>query len=204
MKKSIRKIIRNIILEEVQSGMKQKLRTSYNKELTFLEKLKFLLGVRTNFLEFLDDYDAMYKVVFAAIKDKEEESFKQFGRSKLHAVPKELLQISSDLIVLKNELNSVKMNFESDDGRNELTNFYIQAINGNISPAALKEAEKNYDKQGFTNDIYDFIDIVHYLLELDVLTGYELSIEEYIKLGEKAAREGYTSSSYSGNKSFDF
>ena len=191
MKKRIRKMIRNVILEEIKSGMKQNLKTSYNKELTFLEKLKFLLGVRTNFLEFLDDYDAMCKVVDAAIKDKK-------GESSMLSVPKELLQISSDLIVLKNELDSVKMNFESDDSRNELTNFYIQAINGNISPAALKEAEKNYDEQGFTNDIYDFIDIVHYLYELNVLTGYELSIEEYIKLGEKAAREGYTSSSYPG------
>ena len=178
-KKVLRKLIKQIILEQAQISMEKRLRTSYNKDLTPMEEIKFLLGVYTNMTKFADDVDAVFKVVSAIGKDQEKKDMPSKER----------------LVEIEKDLNIYKSIFETEEVFTESVSSLIQAINTNNL-----DLVKSLEPQ-LKNLVYEVIDMVNYLFNLGTLTGYELSIEEYIALGEKAAREGYTSSAYPGNES---
>ena len=89
--------------------------------------------------------------------------------------------------------------YETEKVFTDAISLLIEIINTN-NLDLLKKLETHIDAK-FNNLVYEVVDMVNYLFNLGTLTGYELSIEEYIALGEKAAKEGYTSSAYPGNES---
>tara|TARA_B100000035_G_scaffold290572_1_gene277782 strand:+ start:592 stop:1179 length:588 start_codon:yes stop_codon:yes gene_type:complete len=182
-KKTLRKLIRQVILEQAQVGMEKRLRTSNNKELTTMEEIKFLLGVYTNMIKFADDVDAIFKVVSAIGKDQGKKGMP--NKEKLNEIEKDLKVYISI--------------YETEKVFTDAISLLIEIINTN-NLDLLKKLETHIDAK-FNNLVYEVVDMVNYLFNLGTLTGYELSIEEYIALGEKAAKEGYTSSAYPGNES---
>jgi len=185
-KKTLRKLIRRVIFEQHQIGMEKRLRTSYNKELTTMEEIKFLLGVYTNMIRFAEDIEAVFKVVSAIGKDQGKKGAPNKG--KLNEIEKDLKTCISI--------------FETEEKFTDVISLLIQIINTN-NLDLLEKLEMQIDAK-FNNSVYEVIDIVNYLFNLGTLTGYELSIKEYIALGEKAAKEGYTSSTYPDNESSRF
>ena len=183
-KKALRKLIRQVVLEQAQVGMEKRLRTSYNKELTTMEEIKFMLGVYTNMIKFADDVNAVFKVVSAIGKDQGKKGMP--NKEKLNEIEKDLKVYISI--------------FETEKKFTDVISILIEIINTNNLDLFEKLEKDNMDTE-FNNLVYEIIDMTNYLFNLGTLTGYELSIEEYIALGEKAAKEGYTSSAYPGNES---
>jgi len=198
-KSTLRKMIRRVILEQTNISMEKRLRTSYNKELTPMEECKFLLGVYTNIVRFGDDVDSIIKVISAVMVDNKELSS---IKSAADLDSNKLLDFKKDLAIHKQILETAQ---GVDPDFTKGVEILISVINKN-DLSLLDTATSAGIKPEYTNSlktsVYEIIDMSHYLSELGTLTGYELTIEEYIRLGEEAAKEGYTSSAYAGSESY--
>ena len=197
-KSTLRKMIRSAILEQTNISMEKRLRTSYNKELTPMEECKFLLGVYTNITRFLDDVDSVIRVLSAVLVDNKK---LDSNKSASDADQNKLLDFKNDLKIYKEILETGHVN---DPDFTKMVEILISVINKNdlsLLDTATSAGIKAEHTNSFKTAVYEIIDMVHYFFELGTLTGYELTIEEYISLGEEAAKRGYTSSAYSGNES---
>ena len=180
-KRTLRRMIRQVILEQSDNTMKKRLKTSYGKELTLMEECKFLLGVLSNIAMLLDDVDSTIEIVSRVIAD--EENLEQSPMPD----PARLLDLKRDLAFFKGMIEGGDPNFT------KVQDALIQAINtGDMSVLGSLGG----DVASFKSTVYEVIDAMHYLFELGTTTGYELTIEEYIELGEKFAKEGYSPNPY--------